>query len=342
MNRIQRVRRFRLASLVMTLGAVLAVSIPAAAPALAAGTATVRIDPATEPAAGPGASFTVQVISNASVATSGVQASVTFDKAILQITGVTRGSGWASASTFIGPNGDLTVAANMAAAIATANGTGKLATVAAHQTPPTTVGTGDQVFLNVTFQVVGCAAVGGPGTTPVGLPVGPADAVVLDDTGSQAVVTATGGTVTPCSNNTGNGSTHVTSSLDAGFLSLEINPAYTIPLIRQVTNTVDVPVKVFSDGTWTLNVSDSMPSGKAAGDRGHMTDAIPATTRLAAPMQAVSGGPVRTLDQPTTNTDVTSGAGTATPIVTLSQFVGSSDSAASYSIVLTFTATSGF
>ena len=42
------------------------------------------------------------------------------------------------------------------------------------------------------------------------------------------------------------------------------------------------------------------------------------------------------------NTDVTSGAGTATPVVTLSQFVGSSDSAASYSIVLTFTATSGF
>jgi hypothetical protein len=344
-NRNQRARRSRLATLALTLGAVFTVSIlPAVAPVMAAGTATVRIDPAVEPAAGPGASFTVQVISNASGTSSGVQTTVTFDKAVLQITAVTRpATGWGTAQTFVGPTGNLTVAANLAAAIATANGTGRLGTVAANLDPPTTLPTGDQVFLNVTFQVVGCPAAGGPTTIGLDLPVGPADAVVLDGAGDPATVTTTGSTVTPCANNTGNTTTHVTSTLGAGFLSLEVAPNFTIPLIRSVTNTVNVPVKIFSDGSWTLNVSDSMtPAGKAAADRGHMIDAVPTTKRLSTPMQAVSGGPVVTLDQPVANTNVTNGAGTATPVVTLSQLVAAADPAASYRIDLTFTATSGF
>src|SRR5262245_62502190 len=76
-NRTQRVRRVRLASAALSLGALLvAGSLMTALPVLAAGTATIRIDPATEPAAGPGSTFTVSVISNASVATSGIQSKI--------------------------------------------------------------------------------------------------------------------------------------------------------------------------------------------------------------------------------------------------------------------------
>src|SRR5262245_48255332 len=108
-NRTQRVRRFRLASAALSLGAILvAGSLMSALPVLAAGSATLRIDPATEPAAGPGSTFTVQVISNATVTTSGVQASVTFDKSLLQISSVARPAGdWGTAPVFIGSTGDL-------------------------------------------------------------------------------------------------------------------------------------------------------------------------------------------------------------------------------------------
>ena len=345
MNRIQPFRRLRLATLGLTLGAVLVVSsLPAAAPALAAGTAAVRIDPATVPAAGPGAGFSVQVVSNTSVNASGIQTSVTFDKTLLQITALSRpATGWGTAPTFIGPTGDLTAPANVATAISQANGSGKLATIAANLTPPAFLPSGvDQGFLNITFQVIGCP-VAPASTTLLGLPTGAIDAVVLDGTGDPAVVTATGSIVTPCSNNTGNAGTRVTSTLDPGFLALQVDANFNIPLIRQVTNTANVPVKVFSDGVWTLNVSDAMPVGKNPPDRGHMTNALPATKRLADPMKArYDAEPLRSLDQPFANTNVTSGTGTATPVVTLSQFVGPTDPPANYSIVLVFTATSGF
>jgi hypothetical protein len=350
-NRIQRVRRFRLASLALSLGAVLAVtSLPAAAPILAAGPPTVRIDPAAVPAAGAGATFTVSVVSNSSVDTSGVQASVAFDKSLLQITSVARPAGdWGTAPVFIGPTGDLTVAANMTAAINAANGTGSLSTVAAQFTPPigsatqvTLPANADHTFLVIGFQVVKCPAVAG-GTTTIGLPTGPADTVVLDSAGAISTTIGTGSVVTPCTSATGNTTTHVTSSLDAGFLALEVNPTFQIPLLRQVTNSVDVPVKVYSDGTWTLNVADTMPAGKLGADQGHMTDAVPATKRLASPMQAqYDGQPIVTLDQPAANTNVASGNGTLTPTVTLKQFVGPADPPANYGITLVFTATSGF
>jgi hypothetical protein len=116
-----------------------------------------------------------------------------------------------------------------------------------------------------------------------------------------------------------------------------------MPLARQVTNQANVPVKIYSDGTWTLNVADSLAGGKLEADRGHMTDGIPATKRLAAAMTAQYDAlPERGLDQPVANTNLLSDFGTATPIVTLRQFVGPSDPPASYSMTLVFTATSGF
>src|SRR5262249_27736938 len=134
------------------------------------------------------------------------------------------------------------------------------------------------------------------------------------------------------------------SSLAAGFLTVEVPPTLNIPLARNVTNTAQLNVNVLSDGTWTVNVSDSLlPPGKLAADRGHMTDAVPATRRLAAPPQAVyDGQPVRPLDQPFANTNVASGSGSVALPIVLSQVVGSSDPGGLYSITVLVTATSGF
>ena len=190
MNRIQRVRRFRLATLVMTLGAVLAVSIPAAAPALAAANDTIRISPASSAAGGNGSSFTVKVITNTGTnAASGVQASITFDQTALQITAVARSaapSGWATAPVF--------QPSNIPAAITAANGSGKLATVAASFIGSTVPNGADNAFIDVTFQVTNCPA---SGSLSLGLPIGPADAVLLDVNGATiSPITATGATVT--------------------------------------------------------------------------------------------------------------------------------------------------
>jgi hypothetical protein len=354
-NRIQRVRRFRLAPLALTMAALLAVSIPAAVPALAAGSGTVQVDQTSPlPAGGPGATFQITVSSTSDVAVSGVQTSVAFDKSLFAITTVARPSGtdWGTAPQFIGPAGNLGVAANMTAAINSANGSGKLATVAATfscDTQPCTLPTlpaGPHLFLTVTFRVLACPAAGGPTTSDVSLPIGAADSYLQDGAGDPVGIGATASKVSvqPCVGTTSNSTTHVTSTLDAGFISVEVPPTLTIPLLRQVNNTSILNVNVITDGTWTLNVSDSMPAGKLAADRGHMTDAIPATKRLALPMQAqASGGSLRTLDQPTANTNVATGSGSSSLPITLSQFVGSSDPGpASYTIVLTVTATSGF
>jgi hypothetical protein len=291
-NRNQRVRRLGLATTALSLGATLAVSgLMGVVPVLAAGTGTVVINPSGNPtpipAGGPGATFSVDVVSNASVATSGVQASVVFDKTVLQITGVTRGSGWSSAPVFIGPPAsDLTVAANMAATIASANANGKLATVAASQTSGSTTANVDQSFLTITFQVIGC---GSSSTTAITLPTGASDTLMTDTTAGQVAITTTGATVEPCHGNTGNQTTHVTGSMSSGYLSLSLaNASVSMPLTRNATNTATENASVFSDGVWTLNVQDATTEpGYVAADFGHMSGSYNSThTRLAAAMKA--------------------------------------------------------
>ncbi|HYO44890.1 MAG TPA: hypothetical protein VES19_16955 [Candidatus Limnocylindrales bacterium] len=343
MNRTQRPRRSRLATLALAMVAVAAVSLPAAVPALAAGTGTVKLTPSTQPAAGPGSTFQLQVVSNAGVDTSGIQASVAFDKSVLQITQVARpaGTAWGTAGVFIGTKGDLSVAANMNAQIVDANGNGKLASVAASVVPPAAnlVANADQVFLTVTFLVIACPA---GATTDVTLPTGAADTVLNDAAGDAVTVSVQAATITPCSSNSGNSTTQIRSSMGAGFLEITVPAAATIPLVRSATNEIQIPVNVYSDGVWTLNVSDAMPAGKLAGDRGKMIDPTGAR-RLGQPIQArVDEGPLRTLDQPTANTDVLAGSSTASPLVTLLQAVGATDAGGSYSINVLFTATSGF
>jgi hypothetical protein len=165
---------------------------------------TLRLDPATASVAKDG-TFTVKVIQNASVATSGSSATITFDKKIVQVTSVTRGAPFATAPLFL---------AGDAAAIAAANKNGKLKNVAAAFFPPASVPTGDQEFLTVGFKAIGC------GTVKMTLPAGASDATILDGRaatyGVTLKITTAGATITVCDGAAG-GSTAPGASSDASI-----------------------------------------------------------------------------------------------------------------------------
>ena len=164
-----------------------ALAVLAVATGASAASNTLRIDPASTSVA-EGGNFTIKVIQNASVATSGVSATITFDRTKVQVTTLTRGAPWASAPLFV---------AGDAAAIAAANKSGKLKNVSAAFFPPGSVPAGDAEFITIEFKAVGC------GQVKLGLPVGAVDGGMLDGRtntfGSALKVTATGATVTLCS-----------------------------------------------------------------------------------------------------------------------------------------------
>jgi Cohesin domain len=165
------------------LGVALLVGTFAAPAGAAAAGNTLRIQPASTTAITVGATFTVKVVQNADVPTGGAQATVTFDPVKLKIMGVTAGAPYAAA-VFLGVG---------ATQIAAANVSGSLKTVAAGFLPPASAPTGDQDFLVISFKALAA------GVANLGLPVGPADAVLLDgraDTyGNPLTTTTTGGTV---------------------------------------------------------------------------------------------------------------------------------------------------
>ena len=134
-----------------------ALAIAAGSPAAAATGASLQIEPATV-AVAKGISFSVKVVQNADVATSGAQASIVFDPRILQVDSVAPGPAYQSAPIFLPKD--------IETAIRTANATGRLAQVAAAETPPDAVPPGAADFLVVQFQVVGC------GQTDISLPQG--------------------------------------------------------------------------------------------------------------------------------------------------------------------------
>jgi hypothetical protein len=165
---------------------------------------TLRIDPATT-AVDQGATFSVKVIQNASVATSGAQVTVTYDQGKLQVTTVTKGAPWAAAPIFAGAD---------AKAIAAANKSGKLKTVAAAFLPPGSVPAGDQEFISIEFKAVAC------GQVKLSLPIGPADATFIDGRtktyGASIKASATtGAVVTVCAGAAG-GSGGPTLAPDGG------------------------------------------------------------------------------------------------------------------------------
>jgi hypothetical protein len=172
-----------LATAFTALGVAMALS---ATPALAAGP-TIRISPASSTVAAAGDSVTVNVIVNAATPIQGAQATVKFDKKLLQITSVTRGTEWSSADLFLGA---------AAGDIAKANSTGSLANAAATYIAGT-VPAGDSGLLVIAFKALAC------GTATLGLPVfngkGPAvGGLLLDGNGKTVKVTSTGGTISIC------------------------------------------------------------------------------------------------------------------------------------------------
>jgi hypothetical protein len=149
-------------------------------------TGTLKLDPSTTQVDN-GATFSIKVISNTSVPISGVSASVTFNKAVVQVTTITRGAAWANAPLFLAAD---------AKAITMANSKGNLQNVAAAFFPPTSVPAGDQEFITVGFKAVGC------GSSDLGVPTGRVDSTLLDGRaatyGAVIKLTTAGGAVTVC------------------------------------------------------------------------------------------------------------------------------------------------
>ena len=73
-------------------------------------------------------------------------------------------------------------------------------------------------------------------------------------------------TPVPASAPPGSGTTNVSGSVDSGFLGLSVPANVTIPLVRNATNNVDVPVTIYSNILWNLQVSD--PKTTHTGQRG--------------------------------------------------------------------------
>src|SRR5262245_1847998 len=149
-------------------------------------TGTLKLDPPTTQVEN-GATFSIKVISNTSVPISGLSTSITFNKAVVQVTTITRSAAWASAPLFL---------AGDAKAIATANSKGNLQNVAAAFFPPTSVPAGNQEFITVGFKAVGC------GTASLGVPTGRVDSPLLDGRaatyGTTIKLTTTGASVAVC------------------------------------------------------------------------------------------------------------------------------------------------
>src|SRR5262245_4643362 len=165
--------------------ALLMLGLLAAPASVLAADNTLRIVPASTTGIHIGDHFVVKVVQNATVATSGAQATVNFDKTKLQIQSVALGAPYTGA-IFVGAD---------AGNITAANTSGSLKTVAASFFPPTSVPTGDRDFLVITFTAIA------NGTSPLGLPAGPADGQLLDGRpaplyGNALPTVTTGGSVT--------------------------------------------------------------------------------------------------------------------------------------------------
>jgi hypothetical protein len=155
---------------------------------VAAADATLRIEPAAVAVVKDG-TFTVKVVQEAPLATSGAQVSLDFDPTIVQVVSVSRASAYANAPIFLPQDLD--------AGIQRANATGHLAQIAAALTPPDAVPAGEASFLVVKFRAVGC------GGTDLTLPSGgPFDAQMISGEsgvyGDEVPVGTGNGHVTTC------------------------------------------------------------------------------------------------------------------------------------------------
>lgn len=161
----------------VALAALLVAPLGAAA---ATPSAALRIDPAAS-TVDSGATFTVNIIQNATVATLGAQADLTFDPKIVQVAGIKAGPAYNTGLSLFGSAFDGSTQ-SVAAAVAKANQTGTVAVVATGKTPA-----GDAVVVAITM-----TALQGPGgTSPLDLQ----NPQMLDQDGAVISVTATAGAV---------------------------------------------------------------------------------------------------------------------------------------------------
>lgn len=143
---------------------------------------TLAVSPASQTVSS-GDTFTVKVVQNAGVVTSGAQATVNFDSSLLQISSVAAGSPYTGTSLLMGTNGQTA-----AQAIAEANTTGHLLNVAAYFLPGSgSVPAGPADFLVITMHA-GAAG----GTSQITLTA----TEMLDAGGFDVTVTPTNGQVT--------------------------------------------------------------------------------------------------------------------------------------------------
>jgi hypothetical protein len=169
---------FRTAALVVA-GVVLLVT---AAPASAAA-GTLGVSPAAQTVQD-GSAFSVSITQNADVATSGVQADMTFDSDLVQVVSVERGAAYAAAGLVVG-----VAPQTIAQAIAEANTTGTLQNVSVFFSP----GGGSVPAGTATAVTVNLEAVdGASGVSGITL----SEVEMLDTGGLLVTTTVTGGEVT--------------------------------------------------------------------------------------------------------------------------------------------------
>jgi hypothetical protein len=163
-------------TLALSIVAVLTVALPAAAPVLAVAGDTVKITPSAITGGANNSTFTARVSSNTVTPLKAIQASVTFDKTVLQVVSITRVSGFWGSATLPVDGSD----------VATSNLNGKVATWAAsYLTTPGSPTNTDVPFLDIVFKVVACPASGSAGN--LALPIGPADTQITENTSGNTV-----------------------------------------------------------------------------------------------------------------------------------------------------------
>ena len=184
-------RRLFASAAAMVTAATLIVAAPARSTPVFAATGRIAVAPATLPVA-PGGSVTVTLTQSSASATTGAEATITFDPSIIQVQDIQAGAGYASAALLFGrvPGSDTGQAGQPQTpeeAIAEANQTGVIANATTFLAPGTgTVPAGDNVFL-----VLMVKAVAATGTSPISL----SKMEMLDDQYADLAVTGADGTV---------------------------------------------------------------------------------------------------------------------------------------------------
>ncbi len=189
---VARLRRIGRVAVSLGIGVSLAVGM-VGAPAVTTATVSdsLRVAAAST-AASIGDSFTVHIIGNTAGKVSGAEASLTFDKTLVQVTSIAKGANWtAAAATWVG----WPTALNLATFLANANAAGKIPGIAATFLDGSSfLAAGDHELYSVTFSAIA------NGSTSLDLPIGPADGYMTDgetaNYGLPLSLTATPGSVT--------------------------------------------------------------------------------------------------------------------------------------------------